>query len=125
MLAGSARSARVESVIEGLHLPQRTTVTQARDGGRGRNVVPDRFVLNVNHRFAPDRTLDEAVAGLRARLSSRAPRRVDFTDALARRPARARATRWCRRSSRPASAPSSPSRRGPTWRGSRPSASRR
>ncbi|MDP9000633.1 MAG: succinyl-diaminopimelate desuccinylase [Myxococcota bacterium] len=57
----------VESVIDGLTYRSVTTITQASDGGRGRNVVPDRFVVNLNHRFAPDRTLDQArayVAGL-------------------------------------------------------------
>jgi succinyl-diaminopimelate desuccinylase len=67
-----------ESVVDGLPYRGATTVTQARDGGRGRNVVPDRFVLNVNHRFAPDRSLDEAVADLRLILGAGA--RVDFTD---------------------------------------------
>ena len=55
-----------------------TTVTQAKDGGRGRNVVPDRFVLNVNHRFAPDRSLDEAKADLVKLVAGRA--RIEFTD---------------------------------------------
>jgi succinyl-diaminopimelate desuccinylase len=36
------------------------------DGGRARNVVPDRCAMNVNFRFAPDRALDEAAAELRA-----------------------------------------------------------
>jgi succinyl-diaminopimelate desuccinylase len=67
-----------ERVIDGLAYRSVTTVTQARDGGRGRNVVPDRFVLNLNHRFAPDRTLDDAVAHVRALVGDRA--RVDFTD---------------------------------------------
>jgi succinyl-diaminopimelate desuccinylase len=49
-----------ETIIDGLTYRTVTTVTQARDGGRGRNVVPDRFVLNVNHRFAPDRSAEEA-----------------------------------------------------------------
>jgi succinyl-diaminopimelate desuccinylase len=67
-----------ESVVEGLAYRSATTVTQARDGGRGRNVVPDRFVLNVNHRFAPDRTLEQASADLRRLLGDRAG--VELTD---------------------------------------------
>jgi succinyl-diaminopimelate desuccinylase len=67
-----------ESIIEGLSYRSVTTVTQARDGGRGRNVVPDRFILNVNHRFAPDRTLDEAAAYVRGLVRDRA--HVELTD---------------------------------------------
>lgn len=36
------------------------------EGGVARNVVPDRVVVRVNHRFAPGRTPDEAVARVRA-----------------------------------------------------------
>jgi succinyl-diaminopimelate desuccinylase len=67
-----------ESVLDGLTYRSVTTVTQARDGGRGRNVVPDQFVLNVNHRFAPDRSLDEAKADLAALVRGRAD--IEFTD---------------------------------------------
>jgi succinyl-diaminopimelate desuccinylase len=35
------------------------------DGGRARNVVPERCALNLNFRFAPDRTLDAAAEELR------------------------------------------------------------
>jgi len=72
----------VESQIEGLTYRSVTTVTQARDGGRGRNVVPDRFVLNVNHRFAPDRSLQEASAYVRALagVSGGADASVELTD---------------------------------------------
>jgi succinyl-diaminopimelate desuccinylase len=68
----------VESVVEGLTYRTVTTATQARDGGRGRNVVPDRFVINLNHRFAPDRTLDEASAYLRDLVGGRAE--IELTD---------------------------------------------
>jgi succinyl-diaminopimelate desuccinylase len=67
-----------ESIIDGLVYRTVTTVTQARDGGRGRNVVPDRFVLNVNHRFAPDQTLDDAQREILQRVGGRA--HVEFTD---------------------------------------------
>jgi succinyl-diaminopimelate desuccinylase len=67
-----------ESVLDGLTYRTVTTVTQARDGGRGRNVVPDRFVLNVNHRFSPEQTLDQAKANLLALVAGRA--QVEFTD---------------------------------------------
>ncbi|MDQ6928530.1 MAG: succinyl-diaminopimelate desuccinylase [Actinomycetota bacterium] len=36
------------------------------DGGVAGNVVPDRAVLTLNHRFAPDRTVDQAAAHVRA-----------------------------------------------------------
>ena len=73
-----ARLAPVDVVIDGLTYRTVTTVTQARDGGRGRNVVPDTFVLNVNHRFAPTGSLEEAMAYLRALVGDRA--KVEFTD---------------------------------------------
>lgn len=55
-----------------------TTVTSARDGARGRNVVPDVFSLNVNHRFAPNTSLDEAKKRVLAIVGEGA--RVEFTD---------------------------------------------
>jgi succinyl-diaminopimelate desuccinylase len=67
-----------ESVVDGLTYRSVTTVTQAHDGGRGRNVVPDRFVLNVNHRFAPDRSLEQATEYLRGLVADQA--RIDFAD---------------------------------------------
>src|SRR5208283_2512384 len=68
----------IPSVVDGLTYRTVTTATQARDGGRGRNVVPDRFIVNVNHRFAPDRTLEEASAYVRALVGDRA--QVELTD---------------------------------------------
>jgi succinyl-diaminopimelate desuccinylase len=72
-----ARAPR-ESIIDGLVYRTVTTVTQAKDGGRGRNVVPDQFVLNVNHRFAPGTSLEQAKEDLLAIVGGRA--RVQFTD---------------------------------------------
>jgi succinyl-diaminopimelate desuccinylase len=67
-----------ESLIDGLTYRSVTTVTEARDGGRGRNVVPDLFVLNINGRFAPDVSLAEAQRDLVALVGGRAE--VEFTD---------------------------------------------
>jgi succinyl-diaminopimelate desuccinylase len=67
-----------ESLIEGLTYRTVTTVTQARDGGRGRNVVPDLFVLNLNRRFAPDIALEDARQDLVSLIDGRAD--IEFTD---------------------------------------------
>ncbi len=66
-----------EVVLSGLTYRTVTSVTFA-EGGRGRNVVPDRFRLNVNHRFAPDTSLEQAKAELLAIVAGRAE--VTFTD---------------------------------------------
>ncbi|MFO0616018.1 MAG: succinyl-diaminopimelate desuccinylase [Polyangiaceae bacterium] len=47
-------------------------------GGRGRNIIPDLFELNLNHRFAPDTTLEQAQRDVEALVAGRA--RVTFTD---------------------------------------------
>jgi succinyl-diaminopimelate desuccinylase len=66
------------SEIEGLTYWHVTSVTKAWDGGRGQNVIPDLFMLNVNHRFAADTTIDDACAFVRSLVRGRA--KVDFTD---------------------------------------------
>jgi succinyl-diaminopimelate desuccinylase len=77
-LAEVAARAPRESVIEAMRYRSVTSVTQAKDGGRGRNVVPDRFVLNVNHRFAPDVALEQAKAEIVALVAGRA--KIEFAD---------------------------------------------
>jgi succinyl-diaminopimelate desuccinylase len=78
LLAEIGALAPQESTIDGFVYRSVTTVTRANDGGRGRNVVPDKFVLNVNHRFAPDRTLEQGKAHVTSLVGGRA--RVEFTD---------------------------------------------
>lgn len=67
-----------EHVIDGFAFKNVFTVTQAKDGGRGRNIVPDRFVLNVNHRFSPDVSSEDAKRAVVALVGARAT--VEFTD---------------------------------------------
>ena len=50
--------------IEGLEFKEVISITRA-SGGIASNVIPSRFELNVNYRFSPDRTSDEAVERLR------------------------------------------------------------
>ena len=50
-------------VIGGLEFREVISVTRAM-GGVANNVIPARFELNVNYRFAPDRTPEEAVSRL-------------------------------------------------------------
>jgi succinyl-diaminopimelate desuccinylase len=54
-----------------------TTCTLA-EGGRGRNIVPDRFELNLNHRFSPAETIEEACAYVEALVAGRA--QVEWRD---------------------------------------------
>lgn len=51
-------------VIGGLEYREVMSVTTA-TGGVARNVIPERFTLNLNYRFSPDRTIEQAVARLR------------------------------------------------------------
>jgi succinyl-diaminopimelate desuccinylase len=50
--------------VAGLTFKETFAVTLA-DGGVAANVIPARFVLNLNHRYPPDRTVEEAEALVR------------------------------------------------------------
>jgi succinyl-diaminopimelate desuccinylase len=63
--------------VDGLSYRTVTSATMA-EGGRGRNVVPDVFTLNLNHRFAPDTSLAEAQANIERLVDGRA--RIEWTD---------------------------------------------
>lgn len=66
---------RVE--LQGLEFFEVMSVTLA-SGGRARNVVPERFTLNLNYRFAPGRSLAEAQQEVRDLVGDAAV--VTFTD---------------------------------------------
>lgn len=72
----SARAPR-EVTVDGMLFKEVITPTLA-SGGRGRNVVPDRFELNLNYRFAPGRSPEQALAELVALVGDRA--QVNATD---------------------------------------------
>jgi succinyl-diaminopimelate desuccinylase len=61
--------------VEGLRYATVTSATTAR-GGAGRNVVPAELVLNLNHRFAPGVTVEQAVRELERIVGGRAEVRV-------------------------------------------------
>ena len=56
------------AVIDGISFTEQLQVV-AVDGGVAPNVVPDQASATINHRVAPDRSLDEAVASVREILS--------------------------------------------------------
>lgn len=66
-----------EVLLDGLLYRSVYSITLAQ-GGRSRNIVPDRFELNLNHRFSPDRTLEEAQADVEALVAGRA--RIEWRD---------------------------------------------
>jgi succinyl-diaminopimelate desuccinylase len=66
-----------ETTVDGLVYRTVTSVTLA-SGGRGRNVIPDSFTLNLNHRFAPGTSLEQAQADVLALVAGRAS--VTFKD---------------------------------------------
>jgi succinyl-diaminopimelate desuccinylase len=78
LLAELAARAPREARSGGLAFREVVSVTRI-EGGRARNVVPDRCTLNVNFRFAPDRTAQAASEELRA-LGARHGAEVTLTD---------------------------------------------
>ncbi len=64
LLARLSALSREDHEVDGLVWPAVTSATLAR-GGTARNVLPDCFELNLNHRFGPDRTLADAERAVR------------------------------------------------------------
>jgi succinyl-diaminopimelate desuccinylase len=67
-----------DRTLDGLVYREVITPTQAWTSN-ARNVVPDRFSINLNYRFAPDRSLDQAEQRLRSLLGDR-PASVEIVD---------------------------------------------
>jgi succinyl-diaminopimelate desuccinylase len=76
-LARLAALKPIDHVVDG-HLYRTVTTVTLANGGRGRNVVPDAFVLNVNHRFAPNTSLEQAQNHVRMLVASDGE--IEFTD---------------------------------------------
>ena len=72
---GSLAPAEVEK--DGLVYREVFSVTRAA-GGRARNVVPDLFEVNLNYRFAPGKSIEEAQADVRGVVGESAA--IEFTD---------------------------------------------
>ena len=71
LLAELGARERRRVVIEGFEYFEVVSATLA-EGGRARNVVPERFELNLNYRFAPGKSLAQAEQELRALVGDRA-----------------------------------------------------
>ncbi len=77
LLARLAALQPIEHVIDG-HVYRTVTTATLANGGRGRNVVPDVFTLNLNHRFAPTTSIEQAQKDVLDLVQGEA--RVEFTD---------------------------------------------
>ncbi|MFZ5444826.1 MAG: succinyl-diaminopimelate desuccinylase [Myxococcota bacterium] len=77
LLAELAARERRAVVVQGHTFYEVMSVTLAK-GGRARNVVPERFELNLNYRFAPGKSLEQAQADVLALVKGRCA--VTFTD---------------------------------------------
>jgi len=71
LLTELSESAPRPVLIEGFEFIEVVSATLA-SGGQTRNVVPDRFELNLNYRFAPDKTVAEAEGVLQTLVAGRA-----------------------------------------------------
>lgn len=63
--------------VDGLEWKSVVSATMA-SGGRARNVIPDRFELNLNHRFGPGTSIEQAKAHVESLVQGEAE--VSFTD---------------------------------------------
>lgn len=66
-LAEITRAPVTPRLVQGLEYRETLQVTTLH-AGRARNVIPDEMVVNLNHRFTPDTTIEQAIANVRARV---------------------------------------------------------
>ncbi len=102
-------------VIDGLEYREGLSAVFVRGGVAG-NVVPDECVVTVNHRFAPDRSVGQALAHVTEVFDGYEIRCVDAAPAASTRARPARRGGRVRGRHRPAGPP--PSTAGPMWPGS-------
>ncbi|HSP78290.1 MAG TPA: succinyl-diaminopimelate desuccinylase, partial [Myxococcaceae bacterium] len=77
LLAELLARPRREVVRDGFTFYEVMSITRA-SGGRARNVVPERMELNLNYRFAPGKTVEQAQQDVRELVGAAAE--VEFTD---------------------------------------------
>lgn len=77
LLAELAARKPTEVVFDGYAFFEVASITKA-SGGRARNVIPESFELNLNYRFAPGKSVEEAQEDVRALVAGRAA--LEFTD---------------------------------------------
>jgi succinyl-diaminopimelate desuccinylase len=75
----------VPEVVDGLEWKSVVSATLA-SGGRARNVIPDRFELNLNHRFGPGTSVEKAQARIEALVAGEAE--IRFIDVAPSAPPR-------------------------------------
>jgi len=66
-LAEITRVPVTSRLVQGLEFRETLQVTTLH-AGRARNVIPDEMLVNLNHRFTPDTTVEEAIANVRRRV---------------------------------------------------------
>jgi len=66
-----------ETILDGMPYRGVMSATLA-SGGRGRNVIPDHFEINLNYRFLPNVSIEEAKEHVRVLVDGRAD--LEFTD---------------------------------------------
>lgn len=64
-LAGITKFVTTPVLVQGIEYRETLQVTTVQ-AGKTRNVVPAEMVVNLNHRFPPDRTVEQATARIRA-----------------------------------------------------------